>query len=78
MKIARIIWGPSASGNAGCTNGNYDVSVSVYFDTGATATVDTCRCGNGCGGSYAANRLEVGQEFEDLAEFYEFGYQEEE
>ena len=75
MKIKNISLGQSASGNAGCTNGNYDVPVTVSFDTGATATVETCRCGNGCSGSYAANRLEVGAEFSDWADFYEFGYQ---
>lgn len=75
MKIKNIAWGESPSGNAGCNNGNYDVPVKVSFDTGATATVETCRCGNGCSGSYAANLLEVGQEFANMAEFYEFGYQ---
>lgn len=74
MKITNIVWGQSESGNAGCNNGNYDIPVTVSFDTGETVTVETCRCGSGCSGSYAANLIEVGQEFSDMSEFYEFGY----
>lgn len=39
MKITSIVWGQSESGNAGCNNGNYDIPVTVSFDTGKIVTI---------------------------------------
>ena len=37
MFITSIEYGASISGNAGCNNGNYDVPVTIRFDTGTGA-----------------------------------------
>lgn len=47
MFITSIEYGASVSGNAGCTNGNYDIPIKIRFDTGTVAMAHTCRCGNG-------------------------------
>ena len=47
MFITKIERGASISGDAGCTNGNYDIPVKIRFDTGTIAMAHTCRCGNG-------------------------------
>lgn len=62
-KIKEIQYIGSESGNPGCTNGNYDEEYSVVFEDGTKENVYSCRCGNGCGGSFPINRLTIGQEY---------------
>lgn len=63
-KITAIITGDSLSGNAGCTNGNYDIPVVVKLSTGHVITGYTCRCGCGCNGSFDLRHLYVGDNME--------------
>lgn len=70
MFITSIERGASISGNAGCTNGNYDIPVKIRFDTGTVAMAHTCRCGNGCNGSFPANWCKLGLEFESIRDFW--------
>lgn len=52
MKIKRISLGESASGNAGCNNGNYDIPVVVEFDNGERVEDHTCGCCCGCNDTF--------------------------
>lgn len=70
MFITNIIYEKSISGNAGCTNGNYDVPVKIRFDTGTVAMAHTCRCGNGCNGAFPASRCRPGLEFGSVRDFW--------
>lgn len=72
MFITSIEYGASVSGDAGCNNGNYDVPVTIRFDTGIVARVHTCACGNGCSNSFPANWCKVGMEFRSISDFWEW------
>lgn len=62
--ITEIIRGQSLSGDAGCTNGNYDIPVCVRFSDGTSMRDYTCRCNSGCNGSFRVNWLEIGDSVE--------------
>lgn len=70
MKIERIKVGFSASGNAGCNNGNYDIPVKIFFDNGEVGETQTCGCGNGCNGSFPLHSCKVGLAFNSIEEFW--------
>lgn len=71
IKITGIECMGSESGEAGCTNGKYDVEYVVSFDDGTQGTVYSCRCGNGCNGSFPINRVKIGMEFVNWTHFRE-------
>lgn len=72
MFITSIEYGASVSGDAGCNNGNYDVPVTIRFNTGIVARVHTCACGNGCSNSFPANWCKVRMEFRSISDFWKW------
>lgn len=74
MKIKEIIVGESLSGNPGCSNGIYDIPVTVVFDNGQTYHDFACRCGHGCNGTFPLSSVSVGDEFADLDGFIDALY----
>lgn len=62
-KITHIIYMGSVSGNSGCTNGNYDEKFTIVFSDRTSTEVMSCRCGNGCNGSFPINYLGIGDTY---------------
>lgn len=74
LTIKNIVIGVSESGDAGCTNGNYDIPVSISLDNGEVVQEYTCRCGAGCSGNFAVNRFAVGMQFPSVDDIIDYGY----
>lgn len=71
-KVIDIEYIGSKSGNPGCTNGKYDVEYSIIFDDGSRESVFSCRCGNGCNGSFPIAWVAIGKTTRrDLEDIYD-------
>lgn len=75
VTITKIIKGKSLFGNAGCTNGNYNIPVCVLFSDGTSMCEYTCPCG--CNETFRLDRLEVGDPAEKALEYNPWTYAEE-